>query len=364
MIKYLGSKRLLVPAILGVVAALQPGGTVIDLFSGTSRVGHALKRAGYRVLANDHNAYAHALATCYVAADAERYAAPAAALIAEFDALPGAPGYFTETFCERSRFFQPKNGARVDAIRDAIARKGLDPVLEAVLLVALMEAADRVDSTTGVQMAYLKAWAPRAHNDLALRLPDLLPRAPSGAGEASCRDAIDAVEHMSGDICYVDPPYNQHKYLGNYHVWETLTLWDRPEVYGTACKRVDVKTRGSAFNSKPGAAAALERVIRGAQARHLVVSFNDEGFLARRDIEAMLAHRGEIAVLTNDYKRYVGAQIGIHNPRGERVGAVSHVRNTELLYVVSPDPAAIARVRALAAEPAPRTATSGTSRPS
>ena len=53
MVKYLGSKRLLIPAILEQVRAASPEPcTVLDLFSGTSRVGHALKREGYRVLAN------------------------------------------------------------------------------------------------------------------------------------------------------------------------------------------------------------------------------------------------------------------------------------------------------------------------
>ena len=32
-----------------------------------------------------------------------------------------------------------------------------------------------------------------------------------------------------GDLAYLDPPYNQHSYLGNYHVWETLVRWDEPE---------------------------------------------------------------------------------------------------------------------------------------
>jgi adenine-specific DNA-methyltransferase len=41
-------------------------------------------------------------------------------------------------------------------------------------LVSLMEAADRVDSTVGLQMAYLKTWAARAHNDLALRVATYL----------------------------------------------------------------------------------------------------------------------------------------------------------------------------------------------
>ncbi|MSP92012.1 MAG: DNA methyltransferase [Myxococcales bacterium] len=340
MIKYLGSKRTLVPLLERVVTGLGcvggPGSlrSVLDLFAGTSRVGHALKRSGLRVHANDHNAYAAALGRCYVAADRDDVGADAERLVAEFNRLAGAPGWFTHTFCERSRFFQPHNGARVDAIRDAIAAKGLPPELEAVLLVALMEAADRVDSTTGVQMAYLKQWAARASRDLELRVPDLLPRAAAGKGSASQLDAVAAVARFPADVVYLDPPYNQHKYLGNYHIWESLVLWDRPEVYGIACKRVDCRSRQSAFNQRRGAAAALAAVIEGARARWLVVSFSDEGYFSRTELEAMLAHRGEVAVVARDFKRYVGAQIGIYNPRGVKVGTVGRVRNIEHVYVV------------------------------
>jgi adenine-specific DNA-methyltransferase len=125
MIKYLGSKRLLLDLIGEAVGRVAPGPTVLDLFSGTSRVGHALKRRGFRVVANDHNAYAHTLARCYVETDLSDVEDDARRLIAEFNRLPGRPGYFTETFCERSRFFQPKNGARIDAIREAIAAQGM-----------------------------------------------------------------------------------------------------------------------------------------------------------------------------------------------------------------------------------------------
>lgn len=333
MIKYLGSKRLLLPLIVQTVREICPTGTVVDLFSGTARVGHALKGAGYRVLSNDHNAYAATLARCYVQADAGDVG-PAAQLIAEFNRLPGDPGYFTQTFCDQSRFFQPKNGARVDAIREAIACKGLEPELEAVLLVSLMEAADRVDSTTGVQMAYLKQWAPRAHKDLELRMPAVLPRAASGKGAASQLDAVKAAAGLDADVLYLDPPYNQHSYLGNYHVWESLVRWDKPEVYGIACKRVDVRDRTSVFNKRRLALDALRTIVRTSPARALVVSFSNEGYVTQEDMIALLGERGDVRVVTRDYKRYVGAQIGIYNPGGERVGEVSHVRNEEYVFIV------------------------------
>ena len=337
MIKYLGSKRLLLPRIVAAVKAVPKARSVIDLFSGTARVGHALKREGFRVLANDHNAYALALARCYVAADRERVAKAAAHLIAEFNRLPGRPGYVTETFCRKARYFQPKNGARIDAIRDAIAAKDLPSDLEAVLLVSLMEAADRVDSTTGVQMAYLKRWAPRAFNDLELRLPDVLPRAVHGRGEAHGLDALTAVRRLEADVAYLDPPYNQHSYLGNYHVWESLVRQDRPDAYGVAMKRTDVRTRKSPFNTRAGIRIALAEVIARVQARCLVVSFSDEGYLTRAEVEGMLARRGRVAVVPVPYKRYVGAQIGIYNPEGKKTGTISHLRNREFIFCCAPD---------------------------
>ena len=342
MIKYIGSKRKLIPIILEALRLSTEARTVIDLFSGTSRVGHALKREGYRVLANDHNAYAATLARCYVQADVESAARDAELLVAEFNALPGLAGYFTETFCIRSRYFQPKNGERVDAIREAIAAKNLPPELEAVLLVSLMEAADRVDSTTGVQMAYLKSWAARAHNDLELRVPDLLPQSIHGKGSAYQLDAFEAAETLEADVAYVDPPYNQHKYIGNYHIWESLVRWDKPEFYGIACKRIDCRERKSVFNSRPKFAAAMERLVSSLRTQCLIISFNNEGFLSRAQMEAMLSQlwhgAAHVATIAVNFKRYVGAQIGIHNPQGEKVGRVSHLDNKEFLYVVSPDP--------------------------
>jgi adenine-specific DNA-methyltransferase len=336
LIKYIGSKRVLVPLITRVVDAVGGVRSVVDLFSGTSRVGHALKRSGKQVFANDHNAYAATLARCYVQADAEDVLDEVRERLELLRTLPGEPGYVTDVFCEQSRYFQPKNGARIDAVRDRIACWDLSPEVEAVLLVSLMEAADRVDSTTGVQMAYLKKWARRSFNDLELRVPDVLSRAAAGKGGATQLDAVDAAKQLSADLVYIDPPYNQHKYVGNYHIWETLVLWDKPEHYGIAKKRVDCKARRSVFNSRPRILPALEQIVDAVDARHLLVSFSNEGYVPRDSMIELLSRRGHVQVIERDFDRYVGARIGIHSPKGERVGTVSHVKNKEYLFLVTP----------------------------
>lgn len=336
MVKYIGSKRVLVPRIVEIIASLDGVQTVFDAFSGTSRVGHALKRAGFRVIANDLLSFAHTLATCYVQADLEQVERDAERVIAELNALPGRAGYVTEVFCRRSRFFQPHNGERIDAMRDRIEAMALPTELRAVVLTSLLEAADRVDSTTGVQMAYVKQWAPRSYKPIELRMPEVLPRAKAGAGRALMMDAGEAARRVHADLAYLDPPYNQHSYLGNYHVWETITRWDRPAHYGVACKRTDCRQRRSDFNSKVRAEGALNSVIGAIDARWMLVSFNDEGYITRQRMEELLGRRGRVRTVECAYKRYVGAKIGIHNPRGVRVGTVGRLENTEFLFLVGP----------------------------
>ncbi|MEC9057083.1 MAG: DNA adenine methylase, partial [Actinomycetota bacterium] len=228
MIKYLGSKRRLVP-VLGEMFTASGARTALDLFTGTTRVAQEFKRRSGLVTAVDSARYSEAFARCYVEIDAGLVDAGEVAGALEYlSHLPGEPGYVTEVFCEQSRFFQPFNGARIDAIRNALDADFTGSPLFPILLTSLLEAADRVDSTTGQQMAYLKSWAPRSFNPLELRPPALL----AGAGAAVRGDAVDLVGTLGPfDLAYLDPPYNQHRYVANYHVWETLVAWDAPKHY-------------------------------------------------------------------------------------------------------------------------------------
>jgi adenine-specific DNA-methyltransferase len=332
MIKYIGSKRRLVP-VLGGICASSEARTALDLFTGTTRVAQEFKARGARVTAADTATYSQVFAECYIETDADAVdRTELESIIARLNSLPGAPGYFTETFCVQSRYFHPKNGARIDAIRQALEGQYRSSALFPILLTSLIEAADRVDSTTGLQMAYLKQWAPRAHNDLALRVPDLLP----GDGTAIRGDALELARTLGPfDIAYLDPPYNQHRYFTNYHVWETLVRWDSPDAYGIACKRIDSRDdrTKSLFNMKRQMPDALRQVVKDVDCRLLVLSYNNEAWVSLEDLMEMCSARGTVEVFAFDSKRYVGAQIGIYNPSGDKVGEVSHLRNQEYVVV-------------------------------
>ena len=341
MIKYLGSKRRLIP-VLSQICAASGARTAVDLFTGTTRVAQAFKAQGLAVTALDSARYAHVFAQTYIATDAATADVGAlTAAVAHLNGLPGRPGYVHDTFCSEARFFQPFNGARIDAVRDAIESEYAGSPLYPLLLTSLIEAADRVDSTTGVQMAYVKQWAPRSARPLTLRVPELL----SGGGRAVLGDALELTPTLGPfDLAYVDPPYNQHRYFTNYHVWETLVAWDAPEAYGVARKRIDSRdpSTRSAFNSKRTMPDALRRVVRDLDCRLLVLSYNDEAWLNADELEAVCREGGggaggagerEVVTLSFDSARYVGAQIGIHNPAGDKVGQVSHLSNHELLVI-------------------------------
>jgi adenine-specific DNA-methyltransferase len=334
VIKYLGSKRLLAPAF-GAIATAVEARTALDLFTGTTRVAQELKGRGLEVTAADLATYSEVLAQCYVATDARVVDRDElASVIGQLNALPGRRGYFTKTFCEQARFFQPKNGERVDAIRDYIEQHHVGSPLYPILLTSLMLAADRVDSTTGVHMAYLKSWAPRAQKDLQLQFPALI----DGPGAALRGDALAVASAMAPvDLAYLDPPYNQHRYFTNYHVWETLVRWDAPEHYGVARKRIDARddTGKSPFNRKRHMPDALRKVIGAVRADVVLVSYNDESWVSPDEIDTWLREAGHDTVgrLAFDSKRYVGAQIGVHNPDGQKVGSVGRLRNIEYVLV-------------------------------
>lgn len=341
MIKYLGSKRRLVP-VLGAMASAVGARSAVDVFTGTTRVAQELKRRGLHVDTVDTARYSEVFARCYVATDARRVdPGIVAAEIDRLNALPPQPGYVTDVFCRRSRYFRPENGARIDAIRDAIAADHAGTWLEPLLLTSLVEAADRVDSTTGLQMAYLKQWSARSARPLVLRPPELLP-GPGGAHRGDATALAAALPRV--DFAYLDPPYNQHSFHANYHVWETLVAWDAPEHYGVACKRVDCRDPAtkSAFNRRAEMPGALTRVIVDLDTPLMAVSCNDEGWLSADDLVEMSRGRGAVRVLSFASRRYVGARIGVHNRRGERVGTVGRLSNVEHL-VLSGDPVAVRR---------------------
>ena len=218
-------------------------------------------------------------------------------------------------------------------MRDAIERDYRDSWMYPVLLTSLIEAADRVDSTTGVQMAYVKQWAARVGRPSSYGCPtsSAVPVTPCSATQASwCAGSGPSTSRTS--IRRTTSTATSRTTTSGKR-WSRGTL---PEHYGVACKRVDAREdhTKSVFNDRRRMPDALAQVIAGVDASLVIVSYNDEAWVSIEELEAMCRARGgEVRTLAFDSKRYVGAQIGIHNPQGEKVGQVARLRNVEYLVV-------------------------------
>ena len=332
MIKYLGSKRTLVP-VLGHLAVAAEAKSALDLFTGTTRVARAFKQQGLQVTAVDTASYSEVFGETWLEIDSNDFDHEGLeAAIARLNEIKGKAGYFTEKFCVEARFFQPSNGEKVDSIREAIEADYKGTELYYPLLASLILAADKVDSTAGVQMAFLKNWTRRSHSAMQLRDPELI----AGQGAFIRGEALEVIGDLHEvDLAYLDPPYNQHRYFGNYHIWESLVRWDKPATYGIANKRIDTRDseNKSDFNSRKTMPAALAKVLRETKAKTLMLSFNNESWITAQALVQIASERGHVRVLDIDFKRYVGAKIGVFNKAGDRVGEPGESRNVEHILI-------------------------------
>ena len=151
-------------------------------------------------------------------------------------------------------------------------------------------------------------------------------------------DALDARRHARPfDLAYLDPPYNQHRYLANYHVWETLVRVGRARALRHRVQaRRRPRRRAPERRSTAGATMpdALRRAIEARRRRRgRVLQRRGLGRRSTSCVECCAGRGARRGAGASTRQRYVGAQIGIHNPAGEKVGTVSHLRNVEHLVV-------------------------------
>jgi adenine-specific DNA-methyltransferase len=78
---------------------------------------------------------------------------------------------------------------------------------------------------------------------------------------------------------------------------------------------------------------ALHAAIDALDAQLVVVSCSNEGWVTVDDVREWCALRGHTEVVGFDSRRYVGAQIGVFNPQGDRVGVPTHFHNVEYLVL-------------------------------
>jgi adenine-specific DNA-methyltransferase len=105
---------------------------------------------------------------------------------------------------------------------------------------------------------------------------------------------------IEADVIYLDPPYNTRQYIDNYHVLENIITWKKPCLYGKT-KKFQRDNLKSEYSSKIRAASAFEDLINKVRARHIFLSYNNEGIIQHDVILRILESHGEVAVFEKDY---------------------------------------------------------------
>lgn len=309
--RFIGGKTPLLQHIAQVLQQHTTGRETVfcDIFSGTGAVARHFKPQ-YEMYTNDllHFSYIMQKATIennriptFSRLKKSGVANPFAYLEETEIAMPpqeGHAGFITQNYspygnCKRM-YLTPQNATRIDFIRAALeswkTQKLVTEKEYYYLLACLVEGVPFVSNITGTYGAYLKKWDKRAHKNfemVRLNVTDNQRR-----NKCYNQDANRLIKTLEGDILYIDPPYNSRQYAPNYHLLETISRYDSPDITGVTGMR-PYQNQRSGFCVKSQVQHVFEELVANARFANILVSYNGEGLMAASQIEAILKKHGQ-----------------------------------------------------------------------
>jgi len=373
LIAYIGNKRALLPylrAAFGELDARAPIASFLDPFAGSGSVSRLARSMGWRVMASDAEEYSRAVNACWLGVSADELPSlfrdegglsevlrrvnrfhpqredeePPGMAIEPYLARHYAPADTARADFRRERLFFTRENALfldrarsyVDALRPP-GREGAAAAERDLLLGPLVYEAATHANTSGLFKACHKGFGGHGRDALgrilsAMELePPLLWQGP--ASEVGRGDAAAFCAGRSADLCYLDPPYNQHQYGSNYHLLNTIARWDRAPVSedrgpgGELLHKAGIpaswRESRSAFCSRRTAGAAFRGLLGSVDARFVLLSYNSEALVPPEELYDLLSEGAEVELRSVDYVQY----------RGGRQSAARRVRNRELLFI-------------------------------
>jgi len=336
--RYYGGKDKLLDLIeIGVKKTeLNNGAKFVDLFTGTTVVAQHFKRKGYTVIANDFLEFSHALAKTYIELNDEPKFLKLkkhlginhidkSYVIGYLNNLSPKKGFVFNNYCPDGdavrKYFSNENGQKIDAIREKIEEwKNLDVVSELeyyYLITSLLEAINLVSNVAGTYGAYLKNWDQRALKPLILTIPEIIPSVRNN--KAFKQDANQLIKEIKNiDILYLDPPYNNRQYAANYFILELVAEgWfgaEKPIITGkTGIRNYDHQL--SEYCYKERANKALDHLITNANAKYILLSYNNEGLIINSAIKNILTRKGNMQLFKKSHKRYKSVNQDRNDPK-------------------------------------------------
>lgn len=307
--RFIGCKTLLLDNIKELVDRKAPDAkTFCDIFSGTATVARHFKQ-WYEVTSNDLLFFSYVLQRATVENDSiptfdglkkigvenpVKYLNELS--MEKMETLPQERRFFQNTYAPKGgrMYINDENALRIDYARNIVDDWHSSELIsdnEYYYLVAcIVEGIPFVSNISGTYGAFHKEWERRSFK--VFELFDL-PVTTNGKNN-SCynEDGVELLKRISGDVLYIDPPYNGRQYLPNYHVLETAAKYDFPKVKGVTAQR-EYEDNKSDFCLKTKVVAAFDELIKNAQYQHIILSYSTDGLMDLSDIEGVMKKYGK-----------------------------------------------------------------------
>jgi adenine-specific DNA-methyltransferase len=275
-----------------------------DMFAGTGTVGRVFKNRVKKVISNDLEYFAYVLNKNYIQntqkiTQKESYISMLNSLHVKDD------GFIFKNYSQQSGrvYFSDANAKKIDTIRAKIEElktaKQIDERSYFFLLASLIESCDKVANTASVYSAYLKDLKKSASEDFILQSADF--ELSSNEHEVYNEDSNELIKRLKGDILYLDPPYNIRQYGANYHILNTIALYDDFIPKGKTGLREYQRSNYCKTNK---VYESFEALIKNADFEYIFLSYNDEGFMSAKDIKLIMQKYGQYELIQKEYRRY------------------------------------------------------------
>ena len=336
LITCIGNKRALLGQIGAAVAKVKERLgkdhlRILDGFSGSGVVSRYFKGHADYLASNDLEDYAAVIARCYLR---NRGTVKMDELVAIVDDLNRRvddpdfePGFIEELYAPRDEnhitrddrvFYTRRNARRLDNYRRLIETVPED--FKDLLLGPLLSEASIHANTAGVFKGFYKDRRTKigrfggSNSDALTRIKGEIRLEAPILSRFECKvevfhqDANQVVRGLADlDLAYFDPPYNQHPYGSNYFMLNLLVHYTRPQRISKV-SGIPVDWRRSAYNVRSKILSRLRDLVYAVDARFILVSFNNEGFVRTDEMLRLFNELGTVEVTEIPYNTFRGSR--------------------------------------------------------
>ncbi|MDK8281603.1 MAG: DNA adenine methylase [Peptoniphilus lacrimalis] len=315
--RYTGSKYKLAEWITDLIAENCVGNSFCDLFAGTAIMSKQMIDSVGEIYIND---FLYSNEVIYKAFfeqsdfDYEKLNA----LKKEFSKIQVSEiseNYVSVNF--GNKFFSYNDSLRIGFIREQIEKNAdLNEKEKNILLASLLYSLDKAANTVGHYDAYIKGKTIKDSFVFDLITPY---EYENKKVHISRTDANQLVKKISCDIVYIDPPYNSRQYSRFYHILENITKWEKPELFGTACKP---KAENMSEYCRSSATKAFEDLIDSLKCKYIVVSYNNtynskssssKNKITLEDIQNILESKGTVSMFEKEHQYFNAGKTELPN---------------------------------------------------